>query len=170
MFYADDVIFEGSMAPCSWEAGIGITGGSQPEDDSFELPQQGEPESGWSTDSTAGMVFAAHSQGDDNSWIPYTTLATAWGADLDLRTDTQSQVHQASLLKTIGGLHHRHHSRCTPQLYLDRMHQHKVMRTQPVSMAPSDSSLRYSQFQLLAICTRAVLSCVLRTLSQCIPH
>jgi hypothetical protein len=89
-FYADDVVFEGSMARCSWEAGIDITGGSQPEDDAFDLPPQEEPKSGWSTDS-ADLVFAAPSQGDDSSWMPYATSGATWGADSDLRTDTPSQ-------------------------------------------------------------------------------
>ena len=46
-FYANDVVFEGSKARCSWEAGINIAGGSQPEDDGFDFPpheeQQQEP-------------------------------------------------------------------------------------------------------------------------------
>ncbi|KAH9074171.1 kinase-like protein [Lactarius deliciosus] len=90
-FYADDVVFEGSMARCSWEAGIDITHGSQPEDDAFDLPQQEDPKSGWSTDSSADMVFAALSQGDDSSWVPYTASVATWGADSDLRTDAPSE-------------------------------------------------------------------------------
>jgi hypothetical protein len=90
-FYADDVVFEGSMARCSWEAGIDITGGSQPEDDAFDLPQQEEPKSGWSTDSSTDIVFAAPPQGNDRSWNPYTTSRATWGADSDLRTNTPSQ-------------------------------------------------------------------------------
>lgn len=90
-FYADDVVFEGSMARCSWEAGIDITQGSQPEDDAFDLPQQEDPKSGWSTDSSADMVFAALSQGDDSSWVPYTASVATWGADSDLRTSAPSE-------------------------------------------------------------------------------
>ncbi|KAN0131666.1 kinase-like protein [Lactarius tabidus] len=89
-FYADDAVFEGSMARCSWEAGIDITQGSQPEDDSFDLPQQEDPKSGWSTDSSADVVFAALSQGDDSSWVPYTASVATWGADSDLRTSAPS--------------------------------------------------------------------------------
>ncbi|KAF8493399.1 kinase-like protein [Russula emetica] len=94
-FYADDVVFEGSMARCSWEAGIDITGGSQPEDDSFDLPpheqQQEEPRSAWSRDSSADMVFAAPSRGDSSSWVPYPASGATWGADSGLRADTPSQ-------------------------------------------------------------------------------
>jgi len=94
-FYADDVVFEGSMARCSWEAGIDITGGSQPEDDGFDLPQheeqQQEPRSGWSTDSSADMVFAVPSREVNSSWVPYPASGATWGADSDLRTDTPSQ-------------------------------------------------------------------------------
>ena len=96
-FYADDVVFEGSMARCSWEAGIDITGGSQPEDDGFDLPQreerQQEPRSGWSTDSSSAdnMVFAAPSRGDNDSWVPYPASGATWGADSDFRGDTPSQ-------------------------------------------------------------------------------
>ena len=90
-FYADDVVFEGSMARCSWEAGIDITQGSQPEDDAFDLPQQEDPKSGWSTDSSADMVFAALSQGDDSSWVPYTASGATWGADSDLQTNAPSE-------------------------------------------------------------------------------
>lgn len=93
-FYADDVVFEGSMARCSWEAGIDITGGSQPEDDSFDLPQheeqQQEPRSAWSTDSSADMVFAAPSRGDSSEWVPHPASGATWG-DSDLRADTPSQ-------------------------------------------------------------------------------
>ena len=94
-FYADDVVFEGSMARCSWEAGIDITGGSQPEDDGFDLPpheeQQQEPRSGWSRESSTDIVFAAPSRGDSSSWVPYPASGATWGADSDLRTDTPSQ-------------------------------------------------------------------------------
>jgi hypothetical protein len=94
-FYAEDVVFEGSMARCSWEAGIDITGGSQPEDDSFDMPQQEEqqqePRSRWSTDSSAHMVFAAPSREDSSSWVPYPASGATWGADSDLRTDTPSE-------------------------------------------------------------------------------
>ena len=90
-FYADDVVFEGSMARCSWEAGIDITGGSQPEDEAFDLPQQDE-KSGWSTDSSADMVFAAAAASqDDSSWVPYAASGATWGADSGLRNDTPSQ-------------------------------------------------------------------------------
>ena len=93
-FYADDVVFEGSMARCSWEAGIDITGGSQPEDDSFDSPpheqQQEEPRSAWSRDSSADMVFAAPSRDDSSSWVPYPASGATWGADSGLRTDTPS--------------------------------------------------------------------------------
>jgi hypothetical protein len=87
------------MARCSWEAGIDITGGSQPEDDSFDLPpheqqqqqQQQEPRSAWSRDSSADMVFAAQSREDSSSWVPYPASGATWGADSGLRTDTPSQ-------------------------------------------------------------------------------
>ena len=83
------------MARCSWEAGIDITGGSQPEDDSFDLPpheqEEEEPRSGWSRDSSADMVFAAPSREDSSSWVPYPASGATWGADSGLRTDTPSQ-------------------------------------------------------------------------------
>jgi hypothetical protein len=79
------------MARCSWEAGIDITQGSQTEDDAFDLPQQEDPKSGWSTDSSADMVFAALSQEDNSSWVPYTASVATWGADSDLRTSAPSE-------------------------------------------------------------------------------
>ncbi len=83
------------MARCSWEAGIDITGGSQPEDDGFDLPpheqQEEEPRSGWSRDSSADMAFAAPSRGDSSSWVPYPASGATWGADSGNRTDTPSQ-------------------------------------------------------------------------------
>ena len=82
------------MARCSWEAGIDITGGSQPEDDSFDLPsheqQQEEPRSAWSRDSSTDMVFAAPSRADSGSWVPYPASGATWG-DSGLRNDTPSQ-------------------------------------------------------------------------------
>lgn len=73
------------MARCSWEAGIDITGGSQPEDDGFDLPpheqQEEEPRSAWSRDSSADMVFAAPSREDSSSWVPYPASGATWGAD-----------------------------------------------------------------------------------------
>ena len=94
-FYADDVVFEGSMARCSWEAGIDITGGSQPDDDGFDLPpheeQQQKPRSGWSRESSTDIVFAAPSRGDSSEWVPYPASRATWGLDSDLRTDTSSQ-------------------------------------------------------------------------------
>jgi hypothetical protein len=41
-FYAEDVVFEGSMTRCSWEAGIDISGASQPEDDGPGMPKHEE--------------------------------------------------------------------------------------------------------------------------------
>ena len=82
------------MARCSWEAGIDITGGSQPEDSSFDMPpheqQEEEPRSAWSRDSSADMVFAAPSRADSGSWVPYPASGATWG-DSGLRTDTPSQ-------------------------------------------------------------------------------
>ena len=79
------------MARCSWEAGIDITGGSQPEDDGFDLPQHEEQQqerSGWSRESS---TFATPSRGDNSSWVPYPASGATWGADSDLCTDTPSQ-------------------------------------------------------------------------------
>ena len=94
-FYADDVVFEGSMARCSWEASIDITSGSQPEDDSFSLPaheqQQQDHRFASSRDSSADMVFAGPSRGDSMSWAPYPVSRSAWGTHSGLRTDTPSQ-------------------------------------------------------------------------------
>jgi hypothetical protein len=82
------------MARCSWEAGIDITGGSQPEDDGFDMPQheeqEQEPGSRWSRDSSTHMVFAAPSREDSSSWVPYPASGATWGADSGLRTDTPS--------------------------------------------------------------------------------
>jgi hypothetical protein len=62
-FYTDDVVFEGSKVRYSWETGIDTTDGSQPEDDSFDLPpheqEEEEIRSTWSRDSSADMIFAA---------------------------------------------------------------------------------------------------------------
>ncbi|THH16122.1 hypothetical protein EW146_g4464 [Bondarzewia mesenterica] len=66
-FYSDDVVFEGSMARCSWEVGIELTGNSTPEDQPIDLPKQEEPKSAWSQESTSEMVFAAHSE-TEKSW------------------------------------------------------------------------------------------------------
>ena len=89
------------MARCSWEAGIDITGGSQPEDDSFDLPpheqEEEEPRSAWSRDSSADMVFAAPSRGDSGSWVPYPASGATWGADSGLRPDTPSQCSASFL-------------------------------------------------------------------------
>ena len=92
-FYADDVVFEGSMARCSWEASINITGGSQPEDDSFSLPSHGQQQDhrfASSRDSSADMVFAAPSRGDSIPWAPYPASRVTWGAHSGLRTDSPS--------------------------------------------------------------------------------
>lgn len=86
-FYAEDAVFEGSMARCSWEVGIDITGSSTPEDEPAELPKK-ELKSVWSQESGSQMVFAAHSE-TDKSWTEEPSSAT-WGADSALRSRSPS--------------------------------------------------------------------------------
>ena len=90
-FYADDVVFEGSVARCSWED-IDFAGGFEPEDDSFDLlPRQQERRSAWSRESSTDIVFTAPSRGESSSWVPYPASGATWGADSDSCTDTSSQ-------------------------------------------------------------------------------
>ncbi|TFY80372.1 hypothetical protein EWM64_g3642 [Hericium alpestre] len=95
-FYAEDVVFEGSMARCSWEAGIDITGDDSPEEPRVELPQPEEPKSTWSADSAGeGMVFA---QGDDDqrSWSDYSNARPVWADEAGLSERSLSPVSPIS--------------------------------------------------------------------------
>jgi serine/threonine-protein kinase ULK1 len=79
-FYSDGVVFEGSMARCSWEAGMDIDSDSSTKGD--ESLHRDELKSHWSKDSAAesDIVFASRSPVDDGShghWPEYTEAD--WG-------------------------------------------------------------------------------------------
>ncbi|TFY58587.1 hypothetical protein EVG20_g8091 [Dentipellis fragilis] len=99
-FYAEDVVFEGSMARCAWEAGIDITGESSPEEPRADLPlprpEPEEPKSAWSTDSANDdMVFAVQDD-EGKSWDEYTNSRTAWAEDASYRSRSPSPISPIS--------------------------------------------------------------------------
>jgi len=73
-FYSDDVVFEGSMARCTWELGMDVgsdTGDSQ-QAEVVEASKTNASVSRWSSDSKSdsSMVFATYSAAQKATWRP----------------------------------------------------------------------------------------------------
>ncbi|KAL0960038.1 hypothetical protein HGRIS_011686 [Hohenbuehelia grisea] len=82
-FYADDAVFEGSMARCSWEAGIDLDAASTMKDEvsnsssdshnadsivDVQTPQSSDLKSHWSKESTSDIVFAKQTTSYDSAF------------------------------------------------------------------------------------------------------
>ncbi|VDB88758.1 unnamed protein product [Peniophora sp. CBMAI 1063] len=111
-FYAEDVVFEGSMARCAWEVGVDIGGETEPEvidEKSVPIPAnvaQQEPvhsviQSTWSADSSgspdldfadAAEVENDFEDGDEAAWAVYEREARWSRDDTSLRSRTPSMI------------------------------------------------------------------------------
>ncbi|KAJ3742486.1 kinase-like domain-containing protein [Lentinula detonsa] len=91
-FYADSVIFEGSMAKCGWESGIEIDNDSTKH--SAIQSQEAELKSHWSQESfSSDIVFASHSA-IDSPWVGYSPFQDDTYA---MRADVQSDYQRYSM-------------------------------------------------------------------------
>jgi hypothetical protein len=78
-FYSEDVIFDGSMARCAWEAGMDIESESSTKGGSLEGLGREDLKSCWSKDSESEMVFASPSTIESSNWMEYSPSSANWG-------------------------------------------------------------------------------------------
>ena len=73
-FYSDDVVFEGSMARCTWELGMDVGSDARESQQAkvVEASKMNASASRWSSDSKfdSSMVFATYSAAQNAAWRP----------------------------------------------------------------------------------------------------
>jgi len=91
-FYSDDVVFEGSMARCTWELGMDIgsdTGESQ-QPEAVEASKTNASVSRWSSDSKSdsSMVFATYSAAQKAAWKPSVSNDETCAVEASMRSSS----------------------------------------------------------------------------------
>lgn len=91
-FYSDDVVFEGSMARCTWELGMDVgsdTGESQ-QAEVVEASKTNASVSRWSSDSKsdASMVFATYSAAQKAAWRPSVSNSETCAVEASMRSSS----------------------------------------------------------------------------------
>ena len=104
-FYSDDVVFEGGIAPCTWELGIdvGSDTGESHQAEVIEAPKTNASISRWSSDSKydSSAVFSTYSVGQEAGWRPSVSNDETCGVELSMRSPssllrTRSQTSRSS--------------------------------------------------------------------------
>lgn len=91
-FYSDDVVFEGSMARCSWELGMDVgsdTGESQ-QAEVVEASKTNASVSRWSSDSKSdsSMVYATYSAAQKAAWRPSVSNDETCAVEASMRSSS----------------------------------------------------------------------------------
>lgn len=85
-FYAEGVIFEGSMARCAWEIDVDIESDSDSSTPGEPVDQPEEPHSRWSKDSDSEMEYTRHSIRDPMWDEEYSSCNATWAIESSIRT------------------------------------------------------------------------------------
>ena len=91
-FYSDDVVFEGSMARCTWELGmdVGSDAGDSQQAEVVEASKTNASVSRWSSDSKsdASMVFATYSAAQKAAWRPSVSNSETCAVEASMRSSS----------------------------------------------------------------------------------
>ncbi|KAH7910281.1 serine/threonine protein kinase, negative regulator of sexual conjugation and meiosis [Hygrophoropsis aurantiaca] len=100
-FYADGVIFEGSMARCAWEIDIDLESDSDSstKGDPIEPEAQEELKSFWSRDSDSEMEFTKQAV-QDPAWEEYSSCNATWGFESSIRAPSASMLEPLKIFET----------------------------------------------------------------------
>ncbi|KAH7886835.1 serine/threonine protein kinase, negative regulator of sexual conjugation and meiosis [Phlebopus sp. FC_14] len=80
-FYAEGVIFEGSMARCAWEIDVDLESDSDSSTHGEPVEQPGEPQSRWSKDSDSDMEYTKHSVRNPTWDEEYSSCNATWAIE-----------------------------------------------------------------------------------------
>ncbi|KAH7923441.1 kinase-like protein [Leucogyrophana mollusca] len=99
-FYAEGVIFEGSMARCAWEIDVDLESDSDSstKGDPVEPEVQDELKSFWSKDTDAEMEFARHAA-QDPAWEEYSSCNATWGFESSIRSPSTSMLEPLKIFE-----------------------------------------------------------------------
>ena len=89
-FYADGVIFEGSMARCAWEIDVDIESDSDSSTPGEPAEQPEEPRSRWSKDTDSEMDYARPSLPDPMWDEEYSSCNATWAIESSLRSPSSA--------------------------------------------------------------------------------
>ena len=91
-FYSDDVVFEGSMARCTWELGmdVGSEAGESQQAEVVEASKTNASVSRWSSDSKSdsSMVFATYSAAQKAGWRPSVSNDETCAVEASMRSSS----------------------------------------------------------------------------------
>jgi hypothetical protein len=91
-FYSDDVVFEGSMARCTWELGmdVGSDAGESQQAEVVEASKTDASVSRWSSDSKSdsSMVFATYSAAQKAAWRPSVSNDETCAVEASMRSSS----------------------------------------------------------------------------------
>lgn len=91
-FYAEGVIFEGSMARCAWEIDVDIDSDSDSSAPGEPTDQLEEPHSRWSKDSDSEMEYARHSIRDPMRDEEYSSCYATWAIESSIRSPSPTML------------------------------------------------------------------------------
>jgi hypothetical protein len=89
-FYAEGVIFEGSMARCAWEIDVDIESDSDSSTPGEPAEQPEELRSRWSKDSDLEMEYARHSIRDPMWDEEYSSCNATWAIESSIRSPSSA--------------------------------------------------------------------------------
>ena len=91
-FYSDDVVFEGSMARCTWELGmdVGSDAGESQQAEVVEASKTNASVSRWSSDSKSdsSMVFTTYSAAQKAGWRPSVSNDETCAVEASMRSSS----------------------------------------------------------------------------------
>ncbi|KAI9567509.1 serine/threonine protein kinase, negative regulator of sexual conjugation and meiosis [Boletus coccyginus] len=89
-FYAEGVIFDGSMARCAWEIDVDIESDSDSSTPDEPAEQPEELRSRWSNDSDSEMEYARHSIRDPMWDEEYSSCNATWAIESSIRSPSSA--------------------------------------------------------------------------------
>ncbi|KAF9219500.1 kinase-like protein [Gyrodon lividus] len=91
-FYAEGVIFEGSMARCTWEIDVDLESDSDSSTHGEPAEHPEEPHSRWSQDSDSEMEYTRHSIRDPMWDEEYSSCNATWAIESSIRSPSSAML------------------------------------------------------------------------------
>ncbi|OAX42428.1 kinase-like protein [Rhizopogon vinicolor AM-OR11-026] len=98
-FYAEGVIFEGSMARCAWEVDVDLESDSDSSNHEEPVDTQDELKSFWSKDSDAEMDFTKLSV-QNPAWEQYSSCNATWAVESSIRSPSPSLIEPLKIYES----------------------------------------------------------------------
>ena len=98
-FYAEGVIFDGSMARCAWEVDVDLESGSDLSNHEEPVEAQDKLKTFWSKDSDAEMDFTKLSV-PNPAWEQYSSCNATWAVGLSIRSPSPSLIEPLKIYES----------------------------------------------------------------------